>query len=192
MSRHEVTFAEYDRFARATGRPRPHDEGWGRGQRPVVNVSWNDAQAYTAWLSGLTGMRYRLPSEAEWEFAARAGSDSFFWWGNILGTNNANCFDCGSRWDNQSTAPVGSFAASPFGLHDTAGNVLEWVADCYHDSYEDAPGDGSAWISGVCDARVARGGAYNKPATAMRASRRNSFSADTRLSFIGFRVVREP
>ena len=192
ISRDEVTFAEYDRFARATGRPLLHDEGWGRGQRPVINVSWNDAQAYTAWLSGLTGKRYRLPSEAEWEYAARAGTDSFFWWGNILGSNNANCFDCGSQWDNKETAPVGSFAVSPFGLRDTAGNVLEWVADCYHDSYEGAPADGSAWIGGICDARVARGGAFNKPATAMRASRRSSFSADTRLSFIGFRVVREP
>jgi formylglycine-generating enzyme required for sulfatase activity len=192
IGRDEVTFAEYDRFARATGRPLPSDQGWGRGQRPVINVSWNDAQAYTAWMSGLTGKRYRLPSEAEWEYAARAGTESFFWWGNILDSNLANCFDCGSQWDNRSTAPVGSFAANPFGLRDTAGNVMEWVADCYHDSYEGAPADGSAWTSGSCNARVARGGAFSKPSAAMHASRRSSFAPDTRLGFIGFRVVREP
>jgi len=192
IGRYEVTFAEYDRFARATGRDRPDDEGWGRGQRPVVNISWDDAQAYVAWLSGRTGKRYRLPSEAEWEYAARAGTEGFYWWGYEIGTNNANCFDCGSQWDNRSTAPVGSFEENPFGLKDTAGNVMEWVADCYHNSYHGAPIDGSAWTSGVCSERVARGGAYNKPARSMHVSRRSGFSPDTRLGFIGFRVVREP
>jgi formylglycine-generating enzyme required for sulfatase activity len=192
ISRDEVTFAEYDRFARATGRSLPDDEGSGRGPRPVVNVSWKEAQAYVAWLSRQTGKRYRLPSEAEWEYAARAGTEGFFWWGYEKGIENANCFDCGSQWDNRSTAPVGSFGANPFGLRDTAGNVMEWVTDCYHANYHGAPTDGSAWTSGACDQRVARGGAFNKPATSMHVSRRSGFAPDARLGFLGFRVVREP
>jgi formylglycine-generating enzyme required for sulfatase activity len=144
VSRYEITFDQYDAFAKAAGRDLPDDEGWGRGRRPVVRVSWDDAVAYARWLSQQTGKHYRLPSEAEWEYAARAGTETTYWWGNEIKQGLANCIGCGSRWDNQQTAPVGSFKPNPFGLYDTAGNVSEWVQDCWHDSYQGAPSDGSA------------------------------------------------
>lgn len=188
---YEVTFDEFDRFARATGRGLPEDQGWGRGTRPVVGVSWDEAQDYLGWLSRETGLRYRLPSEAEWEFAARAGQRGSYWWGFGLEPGRALCFDCGSEWDNRSSAPVGSFPPNPFGLYDTAGNVLEWVADCYEADYRAAPVDGSAYLSPSCARRVARGGAFNKPAASMRVYVREQFIADTRLNFLGFRVARD-
>jgi formylglycine-generating enzyme required for sulfatase activity/CRP-like cAMP-binding protein/chromosome segregation ATPase len=191
IGRYEVTFREYARFAAATGRGLPDDLGWGQGPRPVINVSWNDARAYTDWLSEQTGQRYRLPSEAEWEYAAAAGTDTPYWWGFDLGSGNANCFNCGSEWDGATTAPVGRFAANPFGLHNTAGNVMEWVEDCYHGSYEGAPTDGSSWQEPGCRERVVRGGAFNKPGVSLRVTRRGRHQVDTRLLVVGFRVVRE-
>jgi formylglycine-generating enzyme required for sulfatase activity len=188
----EVTFQQYDGFARATGRPLPEAFGWGRGTRPVVAVSWSDAQAYADWLTRQTGKRYRLPSEAEWEFAARAGVRSSYPWGFSMERGKALCFDCGSQWDNRSTAPVGSFAPSAFGLYDTAGNVLEWVADCYTASYEGAPADGRARVDGGCTNRVARGGAFNKPAASMKTHVRAKFLPESRLNMLGFRVARDP
>ncbi len=131
----EVTFDEYDRFAVATGRSKPGDEGWGRGTRPVINVSWNEALAYTAWLSEQTGEAYRLSTEAQWEYAARAGTETKYWWGNKIGRNRANCDGCGSQWDAKQTAPVASFEPNPFGLHDTAGNVFEWACSEYEEKY---------------------------------------------------------
>ncbi|PQJ96187.1 SUMF1/EgtB/PvdO family nonheme iron enzyme [Chromatium okenii] len=189
---HEVTYQDYDRFAQATGQPLPDDFGWGRGARPVVGVSWQEANAYTAWLSDKTGHSYRLPSEAEWEFAARGGATSSFWWGFAAEPGRALCFDCGTSWDNRSTAPVGSFAPNPFGLYDTAGNAMEWVADCYHPNYQGAPNNGRAWITGDCTARVARGGAFNKPAASMRVYVRARFTPLAKLNMLGFRVVRQP
>ncbi|MFZ0469138.1 MAG: formylglycine-generating enzyme family protein, partial [Thiogranum sp.] len=191
ISKQEVTFAEYGRFARATGRSVPGDNGWGRGERPVINVRWQDALAYTQWLSEQTGSRYRLPTEAEWEFAARSGSDTRFWWGNETGKAHANCFDCGSEWSGQKTAPVGSFSASQFGLQDMAGNVMEWVQDCYQPDYSSAPADGSAVSSGDCSRRVVRGGAYDSPSENLRSASRDARDADTRLDNLGFRVVKE-
>jgi formylglycine-generating enzyme required for sulfatase activity len=192
MAAHEVTFLEYDRFARSTGRELPNDQGWGRGTRPVVSVSWEDARDYVAWLAQQTSHRYRLPSEAEWEFAARAAATTPFWWGQDAGSNRTVCFDCGSQWDNRSTAPVMSFPANPFGLYETAGNAMEWVADCYRARYEGGPGDGRALLTGDCSNRVARGGAFNKPADSMRAFVRARFAPDTRLNMLGFRVARDP
>lgn len=191
IGKYEVTFDEYQLFARATGRKLPADQGWGRGQRPVINVSWTDAAAYARWLTIQTGMTYRLPTEAEWEFAAGGGMDSFYWWGYALGENRASCFDCGSRWDGKSTAPVGSFPANPFSLNDTAGNVMEWVADCYHANYQGAPTDGSAWLEKGCTQYVARGGAYNKPGDSLHTTRRFHYQKDTKLPILGFRVARE-
>jgi formylglycine-generating enzyme required for sulfatase activity len=188
----EVTFDQYDRFARATGRRLPDDFGWGRGDRPVVGVSWSDAQAYVDWLSRQTGRRYRLPSEAEWELAARGGGRGSYWWGFGLEPGRAACFDCGSPFDNKSTAPVGSFPPSGYGLYDTAGNVMEWTADCYHPGYEGAPADGQARLDGDCRLRVARGGAFNKPSASMRAYARTRLDPDTRLNNLGFRVARDP
>lgn len=191
ISEREVTFEDFDRFARATGRRLPFDETWGRGKRPVINVSWHDAVAYTRWLSENTGRKYRLPSEAEWEYAARAGSTYSYWWADTRGTVHANCFDCGSRWDGSQTAPVGSFESNPFGLYDMSGNVQEWTADCYQNSYVGAPADGSARVTADCSQRVVRGGAYSSPMDSLRSANRGQLSQDTRLDNLGFRVVRE-
>jgi formylglycine-generating enzyme required for sulfatase activity len=188
---YEVTYAEYDRYARATGSRLPNDFGWGRGPRPVVDVTWDDALAYTRWLSGQTGKTYRLPSEAEWEFAAAGGARTTYWWGFETGVGRAACFDCGSVWDNRSTAPVGSFAANSLGLYDTAGNAMEWVADCYRPGYAGAPADGSPVIADDCPYRVARGGAFNKPARSMGSTFRQRFDPVTRLDMLGFRLARD-
>jgi formylglycine-generating enzyme required for sulfatase activity/rhodanese-related sulfurtransferase/CRP-like cAMP-binding protein/chromosome segregation ATPase len=191
VSRHEVSFTEYDRFARATGRRLPRDERWGRGDRPVINVSWHDASAYTAWLSKQTGKTYRLPTESEWEYAIRAGGTDQHWWASGADPVPANCFNCGSQWDGYRTAPVGSFAANNFGLYDMAGNVQEWVQDCYRAGYADAPVDGSARLMPQCTQRAVRGGAYSSPQDSLRSARRGQYDQDTRLDNIGFRIVRD-
>ena len=193
LSKYEVTFEEYDRFTAATGRAWADDEGWGRGRRPVINVSWEDAVAYTKWLSGQTGERYRLPSEAEWEYAARSGTKKKYSWGNEIGRNRANCDGCGSRWDDRQTAPVGSFAVNGWGLHDLHdlhGNVWEWVQDCWNEDYYGSPKDGSAWESGDCPRRVLRGGSWNNFPWILRSAFRNRNSAAFRSSDLGFRVAR--
>jgi formylglycine-generating enzyme required for sulfatase activity len=191
VSRYEITFEQYDEFAKATGHGLPEDEGFGRGRRPVIRVSWNDAVDYAEWLSQQTGKHYRLPTEAQWEYAARAGTETAYWWGNEMKPGIANCIGCGSRWDGKQTAPVGSFKPNPFGLYDTAGNVLEWVQDCWHDNYQWAPSDGSAWEkehNGDCDGRVRRGGSYIGN---VRSSSRGLFRAGARFRALGFRLVRE-
>ena len=134
VSRDEITFNQYDEFAKASGRQLPDDEGFGRGRRPVIRVSWNEAVEYAAWLSQQTGKHYRLPTEAEWEYAARGGTDTAYWWGNEMKPGFANCTSCGTPPDKRQTMPVGSFKPNPFGLYDTVGNVREWVQDCWHDS----------------------------------------------------------
>ncbi len=192
VGRFEVTFEEFDRFVQSTGREAPNDAGRGRGNLPVVNVSWNEARAYAAWLSEQTGRTYRLPTEAEWEYAARAGQKGVYWWGSAIGSGNANCFNCGTEWDGLQPAPAGSFKANPFGLNDTSGNVAEWVQDCYFPSYDGAPNDGSSWEAGTCTERVVRGGSFASSAKALRTSSRERFSLDTRLDNLGFRLVREP
>ncbi len=191
IGKYEVTFDEFDVFARMTGRALPDDEGRGRGRRPVVNVSWEDATAYVRWLSEQTGKRYRLPAEAEWEYAAGNLGRSLYWWGNTPGEGRANCYNCGSEWDAKNTAPVGSFAANPLGLFDTSGNVIEWVQDCYHANYESAPTDGSAWVSVGCTHRVIRGGGYNSPASTLRLTKRDQQINNMRMDDLGFRVARD-
>jgi len=191
IGKYEVTFDEFDLFARMTGRVLPDDEGRGRGRRPVVNVSWEDATAYVRWLSEQTGRRYRLPAEAEWEYAAGNHGRSLYWWGNTPGEGRANCYNCGSEWDAKDTAPVGSFAANPLGLFDTSGNVIEWVQDCYHANYDSAPTDGSAWVSVGCTHRVIRGGGYNSPASTLRLTKRDQQINNMRMDDLGFRVARD-
>ena len=192
---YEVTFAEYDRFASATGRERPDDEGWGRGRRPVINVSWADAVAYTQWLSQETGRRYRLLSEAEWEHVARAGTTTAYSWGDSIGRNRANCDGCGSQWEpgffgGGQTAPVGSFAANGWGLHDVHGNAYEWVQDCWNDSYAGAPSDGRAWESGDCSLRVRRGGSWHYSSWSLHSADRDDLPAFIRRDNLGFRIAR--
>ena len=130
VSRTEITFAEWDACGAAGAcRKGRDDHHWGRGRRPVINVSWDDAVAYVHWLSAVAGKDYHLPSGAEWEYAARGGTTTAYWWGDAIGTGHANCRDCGSRWGGRSTAPVGSFPPNPFGLYDMNGNVWEWTSD---------------------------------------------------------------
>ena len=192
LGKYEVTFAEYDRFTAATGRERADDEEWGRGRRPVILVSWEDAVAYTRWLSEQTGERYRLPSEAEWEYAARSGTKKKkYSWGNEIGSNRANCDGCGSQWDDRQTAPVGSFPPNRWGLHDMHGNVREWVRDCWNKNYKGAPTDGSAWESGDCSRRVLRGGSWNNIFPGTCAPRSASGTPPRPgIYFSGFRVAR--
>lgn len=189
LSVHEVTFAEYDQFAIATGRPLPDDEGWGREQRPVINVSWEDASDYTRWLADVTGEPYRLPTEAEWEYTARAGTISAWWWGNELIPAMAVCDGCGTQWDGQQTAPVGQLPANPWGFMDMHGNVDEWVQDCYSDHYSQAPEDGSAVLSGDCQLRVMRGGSWFDIPRVIRSSSRYRHTIDSRRNTWGFRVA---
>ena len=195
VGRYEVTFAEWDACHADGGCTHlPDDQGWGRGTRPVVDVSWNDAEEYVRWLSGETGKRYRLLSESEWEYAARAGTTTRYWWGDDIGPNRANCDGCGSPWDTRQTAPAGSFPANAFGLHDMHGNVWERVQDCWNQSYQDAPGDGSAWESRECNQRVVRGGGFGTRPRYLRSANRGWNSSDSRLFFgaeAGFRVARK-
>jgi formylglycine-generating enzyme required for sulfatase activity/serine/threonine protein kinase len=189
IGRTEVTFAEYDRFAEATGREKPDDNGWGRGNRPVINVSMADATAYAAWLSQQTKQQYRLPTEAQWEYAARAGTETLYWWGNEIGLNRANCDGCGSQWDNQKTAPVGSFAPNPFGLYDTVGNVWEWTCSEYQEKYYGKEQD-CATIPNITTVHVERGGSlYNYP-KALRAANRYKKPYEYRNPSVGFRLSR--
>lgn len=184
MGRYEVTFAEYDKFAEATGRQKPLDLSWGRGNRPVINVSWQSAVAYAKWLSQQTGHKYRLPTEAEWEYAARAGTTTKYWWGNEIGTNKANCYKCGNSFNY--TAPVGSFRANPFGLYDTAGNVWEWTCSEYQDTYQ---GKEQICTNNTSKA-VLRGGSWNDLPQLARSASRYWLSPLIGFREYGFRLAR--
>jgi formylglycine-generating enzyme required for sulfatase activity len=160
---------------------------------PVRNVSWNDAQEYVVWLAAVTRQPYRLPTEAEWEYAARGGTTTRFWWGNQMRPGAANCRDCGGTagaYDVQHPLKVGSFAPNPFGLHDMPGGVAQWVSDCWHRNYQNAPRDGSAWDAPNCRERVLRGGSWRHDSSYMRTAARSSYDAGVRYPAHGFRVVR--
>lgn len=193
VSKYELTFDEWDTCIRYGGCVQhPADLGWGREQRPVIYVSWDDAQQYVKWLSKVTGRPYRLLTEAEYEYAARAGKTTVYPWGDDIKINGqamANCSGCGSQWDHQ-TAPVGQFAANGFGLYDMAGNVWQWVEDCYNDSYEGAPADGSAWIDADCNHHVVRGGSWMEDPGGLRSALRGWHTTDARVIRVGFRVGR--
>jgi formylglycine-generating enzyme required for sulfatase activity len=191
IGRYPITFDEYDRFASATNRSLPNDQGWGRGRQPAINVSWDDA---VKWLSQQTGKPFRLPTEAEWEYAARAGTETNYWWGNEMKSGIANCNEGDTRWGGKQTSPVGSFQPNPLGLYDTAGNVWEWVEDCLHGNYKGAPTDGSAWLEangGNCSQRMMRDGSWGNSPVLLRASSRFWFSAGNYLDPFGFRLVQD-
>ena len=202
MGVHEVTFEEWDACVAAggCGGYRPGDEGWGRGCRPVMNVSWDDAQSYVEWLSAETGGSYRLPSESEWEYAARAGTTTARHWGESASAQcrHANGADASTDFgwatdcdDGHSrTAPAGSFASNGFGLYDALGNVWEWTADCWNGSYAGAPSDGSAWETGDCAERVLRGGSWFDYPWILRSALRFRYASGNRSSGNGFRVAR--
>ncbi|TYL47714.1 SUMF1/EgtB/PvdO family nonheme iron enzyme [Marinomonas sp. IMCC 4694] len=190
ISKYEVTFDQYDQFANATNRVLPPDNGWGRGQRPVINVSWHDAKAYTAWISAETSAEYRLPTEIEWEYSARADSTTSFWYGNSVKPGYSVCDSCGSQWDGISSAPVGSQASNPLGLFDMHGNVAEWIEDCYHDNYDAAPTKNQVWLAKQCDNRVLRGGSWFDIPRVGRSATRFRAEPNLKASNWGFRVVR--
>ena len=189
LGRHEVTFAQFDRFCAATGRKLPDDNGWGREQRPVINVSWDDAIAFITWLNEQGGHVFRLPSEAEWEYAARGARASDYWWGTEFSPEYANARSTGGRDQWSGTAPVGQFPANPFGLSDMNGNVREWVQDCWHPDYSGAPVDGQAWLTGECSRRVVRGGAWNMDGASLRSSDREWDDRNFGFTDRGFRVA---
>ena len=191
VGKFDVTFDEWTACVAGGGCDgyKPPDQGWGRGRRPVI-ADWYDAKNYVTWLSKTTGKTYRLLSKSEWEYAARAGTTTAYYWGDNIGTNNANCESCGSQWDKQQTAPVGSFSPNQFGLYDMAGNVDQWLEDCFNDSYDNAPTDGSAWTSGDCKNQIVRGGDFYSEPVAIRSASRGRLPTNAQWQFLGFRVGR--
>jgi formylglycine-generating enzyme required for sulfatase activity len=223
LAKYDVTQQEFLTFLRASGyQPKPCDPlldmswrsphpglAYSPGlvdlpRQPAVCLSWYDAQTYVAWLNDKVRDRalpskgddgpYRLPSEAEWEYAARAGTTTARWWGDSVGVGNANCHGCGSTWDNQLIAPAGSFGPNPFGLYDILGNVWQWTSDCWNENYAGAPKDGSTWTAGNCGKRVMRGGSWSNSPVFVRSATRSSGDPGGQdfdyASYVGFRVAR--
>ena len=202
LSKYEVTFEDYDHL---THLDKVDDEGWGRGRHPVINVSWDEATEYAAWLSAQTGKRYRLPTEAEWEYAARAGSTTMYHYGGYYESQlcrYANHADTSTdyRWRNRGctdgvgkhTAEVGQYQPNAFGLYDMSGNVWEWVQDCWHENYQGAPSDGSAWlVGGDCNRRVIRGGSWSDFPLSLSSAYRFKSTRSYRLDYLGFRLVQD-
>ena len=195
---HEVTFDEWNACVRGGGcrKYKPDSEGWGRDRQPVINVSWRDAKEYVTWLSGKTGEPYRLLSESEWEYVARAGTTGPFHTGATISTEQAN-YDGNHTYGSgrkgryrKKTVKVGSYPPNRFGLHDVHGNVWEWVEDCWNGSYEGAPEDGSAWESGYCARRVLRGGSWDNAPQFLRSADRFGLTTGVRSYIAGFRVAR--
>ncbi len=191
VGKFEVTWDEFNLCHWDGPCPLPDDDGFGGGRRPVTNVSWEDAKTYVDWLSRSTGQSYRLLSEAEWEYAARAGSTTTYPWGAAPSVGEANCDGCGSQWDSTSTAPVGSFEANAFGLHDMPGNVWEWVEDCFADSYSAGQlTTGDAFSPPDCDMRVNRGGSWSTTAPRLRSAYRLGAAPSDTVKTLGFRIAR--
>lgn len=191
ISVHEITFAEYDQFTEDTGRAPRHDLGFGRDTRPVVDVNWFDAVEYASWLNKKTGHHYRLPTDAEWEYAAKADASvgDKYSWGSNYEINYANCQDCGSPWDASMTAPVGSFHPNGFGLHDIHGNVWEWTSDCYYSDGAKTitdPGSGASH----CEMGVVRGGSWDVESEKLVFWIRSPYWSAKPTADIGFRLVR--
>jgi formylglycine-generating enzyme required for sulfatase activity len=199
VSKFEITFEDWDLCldAGGCGGYRPDDEGWGRGKQPVMNVSWLDAKSYVDWLSKKAGKAYRLLSEAEWEYAARAGTTTRFAVGDKVSPNQANynASTDGSghpEINRQKAVPVGSFQPNGFGLYDMLGNVSEWVEDCWNDNYTAAtPGDGTAWLQGKCNGRVVRGGSWEDSDDELRSAARTGGNQDDRFYTDGLRIARD-
>lgn len=203
IGRYALTFEQYDACVKDGACDNANDGGWGRGTRPAINISWDDSQRYLAWLSKKTGARYRLPTEAEWEYAARAGTTTARWWGDGISRTDAkygpdlcpqqkNCGGFASGSGNWLTsAPVGSFPPNPAGLYDMLGNTWQWTSDCWHSDYTGAPGDGRSWDEPACKKHVARGGSWTDTPSFIRSATRLGLVADGRRGWIGLRVVRE-
>jgi formylglycine-generating enzyme required for sulfatase activity len=189
---HEVSFEQYDLYCnQQPGCKLPYDFKWGRADRPVVHVSWHDANAYAAWLSQQTGQKLRLPTEAEWEYFARAGTTTRYWTGETFPEGEANCKDCDDEQPIM-TIPVGSYDPNPWGLYDITGNVQEWTADDYRNNYKNAPVDGSPVIYPNAPGKAIRGGSWRSGLSNMTSSSRGQFVSRRANKFIGFRLVMQP
>ena len=196
ISKYEITFEEYDYFCELTNKEKPSDNGWGRGNRPVINVSWNDAKSYTNWLSDLTGKKFRLLSESEWEYVARAGSKTKYSFGDEVNSLTSfawyknNSFDLGINSNYYGTNLVGSKLPNSFGVYDMHGNVWEWCEDWHIENYIKTPRDGSAY-NNKTDFKVIRGGSWNFEAIHQRSSTRGRAKIDYKAHDLGFRVLKE-
>jgi formylglycine-generating enzyme required for sulfatase activity len=189
LARYEVSFAQYDFFARQTARKLPDDDGWGRDLQPVINVTWRDARAYTRWLAKATGLPYRLPTEAEWEYVARAGTTTNFWWGDTSSPGFAHCTDCGDPLGGKQPLAIGSLKPNPWGIYDLNGNVDEWVIDCYREDYSAAKADGSPYQPAGCKNRTMRGGSWFDIERITRSASRYRHPPDSKRNSWGFRVA---
>lgn len=190
IGKHEVTVREWNACVLGGGCSYSPEIAGIDPVAPVRDLSWTDTLQYTSWLSAMTGKYYRMPTEAEWEYAARGGTKSRFWWGNQLLRGLANCTDCGGDYDRRSPATTGSYDPNPFGLHDMNGGVWEWVHDCWHKNYKGAPKDGSAWDNELCRVRVLRGGSWRNNSSYIHSASRFKYDADVRYLTNGFRVAR--
>lgn len=198
IGKFEVTFDDWNTCLTGGGcrGHHPKDAGWGQGSRPVINVSWQDTQSYIRWLNSVTGLNYRLPSEAEWEYVARAGTTTPFYTGETISAKQANFNGQDPYLDEpkseyrRKTLPVGSFEANPFGVHDMLGNAFEWVQDCWNDSHLGAPKDGEARLEGACKFRVMKGGSWVTYSEQVRAAKRTQYTTDYRYDDYGFRIAR--
>ncbi|MGH6816448.1 MAG: formylglycine-generating enzyme family protein, partial [Hyphomicrobiaceae bacterium] len=198
VGKYEATFAEWDACVADGGcRHKPGDGGWGRGKQPVIDVSWDDAKEYVAWLSAKTGQTYRLLTEAEWEYTVRAGTTTPFWWGSSITPKQANY---GGNYTykggglkgeyRQRTIAVDSFAPNSWGLYNVHGNVWEWTEDCWNDSNDGNSGDGTVRTTGDCALRVVRGGSWGIYPWVLRAAFRVGYQSGYRNAGVGFRVAR--
>jgi formylglycine-generating enzyme required for sulfatase activity len=190
IGKYEVTVGQWAQCVKASVCPNVPSAASAAENFPMRDVSWDEAQLYLKWLSTVSHRPYRLPSEAEWEYAARGGTTSRYWWGEQMKGGNASCQGCGEPWKADGPSPVGSFVANPFGLADMNGSVWEWVQDCWHSSYKGAPLDGSAWADANCQSRVIRGGSWREDGSYMLSTTRFKYDASVRQSQNGFRVAR--
>jgi formylglycine-generating enzyme required for sulfatase activity len=193
IGKYEVTFAQWNACVQA-GACRAIAETSTSGltdKSPARDLSWNDARQYVRWLSKLTGQNYRLPTEAEWEYAARAGTSSRYWWGDKMEPGKANCQGCGGDWSNDVPVDVDALPANPFGIYGMNGGVWEWVEDCWHKNYHGAPSDGSAWAGHDCRENVIRGGSWRNDSTYAHSASRFTYDTAVRYILNGFRVAKD-
>ncbi|WP_408247170.1 formylglycine-generating enzyme family protein [Paraburkholderia phytofirmans] len=191
IGKYEVTVDQWNACVAANACQKLTPESNTNKAAPARDLSWDDAQQYVKWLSKTTGKPYRLPTEAEWEYADRGGTTTAYWWGDQMRKGNANCKDCGDPWHKEGPEAAGSFAPNPLGLYDMNGSVWEWTADCWHNTYQGAPADGHAWDTPGCDMRVIRGGSWREGGGYMLSATRFKYSAGVRQSQDGFRVVKD-
>jgi formylglycine-generating enzyme required for sulfatase activity len=190
IGKYEVTLAQWNACVQAEACKAITSAAGLPDKSPAKDLSWTDAQRYVQWLSKLTGQNYRLPTEAEWEYAARAGTGSRYWWGETMQAGKANCKGCGGDWSNDMPANVDAFPANPYGLYGMNGGVWEWVEDCWYKSYAGAPTDGSAWTRSDCRENVIRGGSWRNDSTYAHSASRFTYDMQVRYLLNGLRVAK--